>query len=342
MSTDSSRPPVPRTVFMFAGQGSQYLGMGAELYRNDSTFRDWMDYGSRCLEAQLGCSLATLVYRDGGDRFSGFDQTRLTHPAIFCVNYAVAQALLERGLRPDAVLGYSLGEIVAWTVAGSLRFEEALDIVVEMAVQIEERTPEGAMLAVIAPPGFAESRPELFLDVTRCCENYPGSFVVVGAPTSVATLQEELKAAGVAHQLLPIRRGFHSPLLAPVADTLRAAVRGVRVRPPALPIMSSMLAREVGVADFTPDHCWQVVREPVRFDAAFTALESAAPGRYVDCGPSGSLATFVRNLLGGRTNPRTFAVLTPFGRDQANLDALLRAFATTTAAGRTASAAATP
>ena len=320
--------------------GLSDLGMGAELYRTDTTFRDWMDYGARCLEAQLGCSLTALLYRDGGDRFDGFDRTRLTHPAIFCVNFAVAQALLERGIRPDAVLGYSLGEIVAWTVAGGLRFEEALDIVVEMAVQIEERTPEGAMLAVIAPPEFAAARPELFHGVTRCCENYPGSFVVVGEPAPVAALQDALKEAGITHQLLPIRRGFHSPLLAPIADTLRAAVRGVRVRPPALPIFSSMLAREVTAADFTPEHCWQVVREPVRFAATFRAMEGAAPGRYIDCGPSGSLATFARNLLGGRAHPRTFAVLTPFGRDQANLEALLRAFSAGSATAQPVPAAA--
>lgn len=325
MSIDArvQRPDAPRRiVFMLAGQGSQYLAMGREFYEQKPVFRDWMNFCSRRLAAPLGFSLVDLLYGPHKDRFSGFDQTRHTHPAIFAVNYCVAQTLIEEGVRPDCLLGYSLGELVAWTLAGILRLEEALALVVEMAVQIEDHTPPGAMLAIIGPPALVADRPEAFAAVNVGCLNYAENFVVTGATAAIAQLQRALRTWDVPHQLLPIQRGFHSPLLDPVEAMLKSAVARVPLRPPEIPVISAMLARELTQEDLNPQHCWEVVRAPVRFWDTIRGMETAGPATYIDVGPSGSLATFVRNIIGRDGASQAFPLLTPFGKDLGNLEKL--------------------
>src|ERR1035438_178933 len=109
MSTSSAGeapgPPARRVVFMFAGQGSQYYRMGREFYARKPVFRDWMNFCSRRLEPVLGLSLTDLLYGPRSDPFAAFDETRLTHPAIFCLNYSVTQTLIADGIRPSLLLG---------------------------------------------------------------------------------------------------------------------------------------------------------------------------------------------------------------------------------------------
>jgi acyl transferase domain-containing protein len=136
---------------MFSGQGSQYYQMGSDLYSTDAVFRDAMDRCSRHVAAALGTSLSELIYQPRADRFAPFDRTLYTHPALFSVQFSLAQSLRARGLTPDVVLGYSLGEWVAHVVAGVLTPEAALDLLVHQAQVVERESPPGGMLAVFGP-----------------------------------------------------------------------------------------------------------------------------------------------------------------------------------------------
>jgi bacillaene synthase trans-acting acyltransferase len=316
----------PETVFMFAGQGSQYYGMGREFYAAKPVFRDWMNFCSRRLEPRLGLSLTELLYRRRPNPLETFEATRFTHPAIFCLNFSMTQALIAEGLRPTRLLGYSLGELVAWCVAGVLRVEEALPLVCDMADRIETRTPPGAMLAILGSPELARTRPDLFAAVTVACLNYEQNFVISGTPEAVRGVQGALRDLDVPCQLLPITRGFHSPLLNPIEAEFKAALAGVALRPPETPVISCLLAGEVQTTDLTAAHCWDVVRSPVRFADTIRSLEAqGGPYHYVDVGPSGTLASFVRTLLGPAALSRASAVLTAFGHDLSNLEKLLGA-----------------
>lgn len=307
---------------MFAGQGSQYYRMGREFFARKAVFRDWMNFCSRRLEPVLGLSLTDVLYGPRSDPFAAFDETRLTHPAIFCVNYCVAQTLIEEGIRPALLLGYSLGELVAWCVAGILRLEDALPLVCRMAADIEGETPPAAMLAILGSPELVASHPEVFGAVFVACINYTENFVVVGTPEGVAGVQRALRAWDIPCQLLPINRGFHSPLLDPIEGRLRAALASVPFRPPEIPVVSSMLAAEVTDSDVNPGHCWELLRAPVRFFDTVRVLESQAPGLYIDVGPSGTLASFVRMIVGRSSESRAYPILTAFGHDLSNLDKL--------------------
>ncbi len=307
---------------MLAGQGSQYFSMGRELYERNPSFRYWLDLCSRRLQPALQLSLAEYLYRERADRFAPFEQTRLTHPAVFCLNYCMAQALIEEGIRPDALLGYSLGELVAWTLAGTIPLEEALDAVAGMAVCFEDRTPPAGMLAVLAPVSLIDSNPGPFRNTTLACVNYSAHFVVTGALQDLLVAEQAVKQMNIPCQMLPITRGFHSGIIDPVESHFTGLVLRLKLRPPSIPVFSSMLARQASFSDLTPRHFWEVVRGPVRFWDTVRHMESQGPARYVDAGPSGTLASFVRQILGSGSVSSALPILSPFGKDVQRLEKL--------------------
>lgn len=306
-----------RTVLMFAGQGSQYHLMGRELYEGHSVFREWLCYCSRFLESRLKLSLVDLLYRERDDRFAVFDETRLTHPAIFALNYAVGQVLLAEGIKPTHFLGYSLGELVAWTMAGAVRLESALNTVAEIGELIEQKTRPGGMLAILAPPETVAHEGTAVASL-----NYPGNFVVSGEEALVQQLASDLKARSVLCQPLPIRHGFHSALLDPIEGEVKNLFSRLTVQPLERPVISSLLTRAVTAAEFSPQYCWDVLRLPVRFSETIEAIEKEGPCNYIDAGPSGTLAAFVRQIVGRRGPSRSISLLTPFGKDLRALEKL--------------------
>src|SRR5436309_1981687 len=122
---------------MFSGQGSQYFQMGKELFKTNDTFRNWMVRLDPIAKELTGYSVIETVYSDGSRKGDSFDRTLLTHPAIFMVEYALAQALMHAGVLPDMVLGVSMGSFAAATVAGFIEVEDALASVVHQAIAIE-------------------------------------------------------------------------------------------------------------------------------------------------------------------------------------------------------------
>ena len=305
---------------MFAGQGSQYYLMGREFYEKKGVFREWMDYGSRLLEPHLGASMVDLIYRDRPDRFAPFNKTRETHPAVFCLNFSVARALIEEGISPSCLLGYSLGELVAWTLSGAVQFEEALECVAEMAAKIEEETPPAAMLAILGPASLFNEKREVFRGTCIACLNFSESFVITGSREDIARVQKALQPSDIPCQLLPISHGFHSPFLNAIEPELKRSVSTLTLREPNLPIVSCLRARELSGRDFTPEYCWELLRFPVRFEDALRYMEAQEPSTYIDVGPSGTLSAFVRSVIGREAESKAFPILTQFGRDLRNLE----------------------
>ena len=309
-------------VFLFAGQGSQYYGMGRELYEGHAGFRRWMERGLAIAEPLLGLSLAQLIYEPRPDRFEPFDRTLYTHPAIFLINFSLAKALEEEGVVPACLLGYSLGEAAAWAVAGALRLEEGLAFVIRSARLIEQRTPPAGMLAVLGPRALAEEHRELFAGTTVAAVNYDRHFVIAGLEPDLLRVQAGLKTRDVLCQRLPIQRGFHSPLLDPIAQSFTSLAAQFTWGTPRLPVVSCLSGRRVAPSELTPEYWWRVLRQPAYFAKAILALEEEGPHLYVEVGPSGTLAGFIKYLPGKHPASRALPVLTPFGRDLAGLSQL--------------------
>lgn len=308
------------TVFLFSGQGSQYFQMGRELLGENATFRGWMQRMDEMARPLAGQSITAAIYAESRAKSEPFDRTLLTHPAIFMVEYALAQTLIASGLTPDLVLGVSLGSFVAAAVAGSLTVEEALTAVIAQAKILEESCEPGGMIAILADPALCE---EEFLRTRTelVAVNFDSHFVVSAPRADLAAVEAVLKQRNIAHQRLPVSFPFHSRWIETARQPFLAVMRSLRPREPRLPIVCSERAAVVG--DLTGDYFWGVVRRPMRFREAIAQLEAGGSRRYIDVGPAGTLATFLRYGILGQSRSTVHPILTPFGADRRNLSALL-------------------
>jgi bacillaene synthase trans-acting acyltransferase len=305
---------------MFSGQGSQYFQMGRELFEKNETFRDWMIRLDDIARWSSGSSVIETLYAGVHGRGDPFDRTLLTHPAIFMVEYSLAQSLLHAGVWPDMVLGASLGSFAAATVAGFLGVEDALTAVIRQATALEECCEPGGMTAVLADPAlfaedFLSGRSEL------AAVNFSSHFVVSARRTELAEIEAALRKHNVGYQRLPVSFPFHSQWIDKAKAPFDSFMRSIRCKQGGLPLVCCDQAAILsGLSD---DYFWNVVRQPIRFRETTTRLEQQGARRYIDVGPSGTLATFLKYGMSATTKSTVHAILTPYGSDQKSLAAVL-------------------
>jgi bacillaene synthase trans-acting acyltransferase len=307
------------TVFMFSGQGSHYFHMGRELFEKNAVFRDWMLRLDGIPFRMSGLSVLETLYSGVYAKGDPFDRTLLTHPAIFMVEYSLAQTLADQGVMPDVVLGASLGSFAAAAVAGVLSAEDALSAVMCQAEALERSCEAGGMIAILADPLLFE---EEFLGrhAALAAVNFASHFVITARRAELDAIEGELKRRNIGHQRLPVSFAFHSAWIDAAREPFVAAMRSVPRTAARLPLVCCDRAGMVsGLED---DHLWDVVRRPIRFREAIAALELRGPCRYIDAGPAGTLATFLKYSLPRTTRSTTHAILTPYGVDLKNLAAV--------------------
>lgn len=319
-----------KTVFMFSGQGSQHFQMGRQLFEANAVFRDWMERLDVLARRMSGRSVLDAVY--GSSKAAVFDRTLLTHPAIYMVEVSLAQCLIDEGVEPDLTLGASLGSFAAATLAGCIAVEDAMAAVIEQALAFEGTCERGGMIAVLADPSlydedFLKQRSEM------AGINFNGHFAVAAPHRELAAIEAALKQRGVTHQRLAVSFAFHSRWVESAQARFAAFMRSIPLGKAALP----MVCCEQGAAlvDLPDDYFWQVVRHPIRFREAVAHLERQGRHRYIDVGPSGTLATFVKYALKDTSRSTAHAVLTPYGQDQRNLAALVASAASAASAAST-------
>jgi bacillaene synthase trans-acting acyltransferase len=312
--------PVSGTVFMFSGQGSQYFHMGRALFDENDIFRDWMISLDEIARRSSGRSVIETLYSSGHGKGDPFDRTLLTHPAIFMVEYSLAQSLIHAGVRPDVVLGVSLGSFAAATVAGFIGVEDALSAVMRQAIALEECCEPGGMTAVLADPAlfaedFLSGRSEL------AAVNFSSHFVISARRSELAEIEDALKKHDVGYQRLPVSVPFHSQWIDKARVPFASFMRSIRCKQGRLPL--ACCDQAAILSDLSDDYFWNVVRYPVRFRETVARLEQQGARRYIDVGPAGTLATFLKYGMPETTRSTVHAILTPFGFDQKNLSALL-------------------
>jgi len=311
---------VTDTVFMFSGQGSQYFQMGKALYDSNDVFREWMVRLDDVARALVGDSVIAVLYSSANARGDRFDRTLLTHPAIFMVEYSLAQTLVRAGVWPDMVLGVSMGSFAAAAVAGLLEAEDALTAVIRQAIAVEEHGEPGGMTAILADPALFE---EDFLSrhSELAAVNFDSHFIVSAKRTELTQIESTLKQRNVVYQRLPVSVPFHSQWIDQAKMSFGAFMRSIRGRQGQVPLICS--DRATAVSDLSADYFWDVVRNRIRFREAAIRLDQERARRFIDVGPAGTLATFLRYVLPQTTRSTARAILTPFGFDQKNLSELL-------------------
>jgi trans-AT polyketide synthase/acyltransferase/oxidoreductase domain-containing protein len=298
-------------IFMFSGQGSHYFKMGLEMFNQHQTFKKWMRDLNEIASDMVGESVLNKIYGKKQSTSDLFDRTLYTHPAIFMVKYALTQALLEDGIEPDYLLGTSMGSFAAAAVAGILPVEEVLKAVVKQAQVLETHCQKGGMTAIVHNPTLFHETPLLFNNSELASVNFHSHFVVSGKPESLTEIGQFLSQKNIIYQSLPVSIGFHSTLIEPAASIYTDFLNSKTFRAPKIPLICCVSADII--SSFAPNYLWEVVRKPILFQQTVQALENKQASIYLDLGPSGTLANFVKYNLTKQTQSKSFPILTAFG-----------------------------
>lgn len=316
--------PAP-IVWMFPGQGAQYFTMGQAHYERGGTFRHWMDRLDAVAADYVGQSVVGILYDDAPSISQPFDQILYSHPALFMVQYAMAQALLAEGFPPpDVLFGSSLGEFVAAAVAGTADPETMLFDLIKQARLFEAQCSGGAMLAVIEGTELFFTDPVFAGRCELAGVNFDRCFVVSGWQTDIREIAAHLARRDVPHQMLPVPVAFHSSLVDPVEAIFLRTFSGSTRRPPAIPILSCVETpggADDGQGAATPaEGWWRVIRQPIAFQKALAGFaRDHGSAIYLDLGPSGNMATFTKYNLPKDRHDRIIPIMTPMDRDGGNV-----------------------
>ena len=308
-------------IFCFAGQGSQYHQMAAELMRDNAVFRHWMKVGDDIVGRRHGFSVLAEIYDDDRRPGQPFERLQASHPAIFMVQYALAKVFQHQQLRPDMLLGVSLGEFTAQAVAGMIGFEAALTAIADQPALFARTCPPGAMIAVLGTPELHARSALLTARSEIAGINSAGHFILSALADDVAAIEAELQTAEVAFQRLPVPFAFHSRFIDAAEAQCRAAEAGHRRETPFWPLWSCCTGTTI--SPDTADLSWRIVRDSMNVGRVITTLEAQGGALYVDLSPSGTLAALFRQNLGPQSPSQLLSVLSPFGGDGKRLEASL-------------------
>ena len=284
-------------VFMFPGQGSQYLHMGANLYAHEPVFREALDTCAALLLPVVERDIRTLIYpeQDKAAAAEQLTQTRWTQPALFAVNYAMACLWQSWGVQPKALIGHSIGEFVAACLARVIPLEAALKLVA-LRGQLMDALPTGAMLSVRAEAAAVETY--LADGAVIAAMNAPGLCVISGSHEAIAACQQRLEAADIPCRPLHTSHAFHSPMMAPVRQPLLELLQGIPLAVPQIPIVSTVTGDWLTADQATDPAYWaDHSLAPVRFADGIATLWQQPDRILLEVGPRTTAATLARRQI---------------------------------------------
>ncbi|MBE9178534.1 SDR family NAD(P)-dependent oxidoreductase [Oculatella sp. LEGE 06141] len=320
--TNLVQSPSPQLVFMFPGQGSQYGDMGRELYDTEPGFQEQVDQCCQLLKPHLGLDLRDILYPQAPTPASSLlTQTRYAQPAIFVIEYALAQLWMSWGVKPSAMIGHSIGEYVAACLSGVFSLDDALKLVA-MRGRLMQQIPPGSMLAV----SLCETELQPFLndEVTLAAHNAPCGCVVSGVSQAIQTLSDRLTQQGITCRLLHTSHAFHSPMMNPILEPFLAQVNQVFLQAPNIPFISNVMGTWITPAEATNPHYWvKHLRQTVRFTEGIKVLQSSAQ-ILLEVGPGRTLSTLAKQTLDGTASVTVLSSLRHPQEQQSDVAFLLQ------------------
>ena len=317
-------------VFMFPGQGSQYVRMGKNFYDQSPVFRENLDRCSEYLLPLLGRDLRHVLFPDPGDEDAAQEilkNTEFTQPALFSMGYSLAQVWLSWGFQPSALMGHSIGEFAAACVAGVFRLEDGLKMIAERG-RAMQALPPGSMMSVRLPG--AEVEPLLSGDLAIGSYNGPKLCVVSGPDDQIAELQKKLESQEVVCRYLHTSHAFHSPMMDSIVEPFAEFVSQFELKVPQLPVLSTVTGEWMTDEEATDPNYWaNHLREPVQFSGAVQRMwdeREGDPDRIlIELGPRKTLATLAKQHAQNPKEQIALPTMSDNSEDQAEWFATLNA-----------------
>lgn len=285
-----------KIAFLFTGQGAQYYQMGKSLYETQPRFRKTLDRCDAILSGLLGFSLTDFIFSDDINNRK-IHQTEFAQPALFSIEYALADLWLHWGVKPTAVAGHSLGEYVAACIASVMDLESALTMVFHRARLMSGAPGDGAMAMVFATEKAVQTILEQSAgEISIASVNGPGYVVISGEKSALDNMLDIIHEAGIATTPLKVSHAFHSPMMQPVLESYREILTGIEFKRPGIAIVSNVTGLIIDEEIQTVDYWLQHIIKPVRFSDSMDTLFNQGCNTFVEIGPKPILIGMAKGL----------------------------------------------
>jgi acyl transferase domain-containing protein/acyl carrier protein/NADP-dependent 3-hydroxy acid dehydrogenase YdfG len=312
-------------VFMFPGQGNQYINMGKDLYDKYPVFKDTVDRCADLLQSEINLDIRTVIFQKENRRQNDelINQTYITQPALFIISYAQAQLLISWGIKPSYLIGHSVGEYVAATLSGVFSLEEALFAVARRGRLIQNLSA-GAMTAVLLSE--EEVIPLLEPSCSIGALNSPGLSVISGPFEDIEKLEQKLSNKKIFNKRIPTSHAFHSAMMEPMIKEFSIIFENISLKEPLIPIVSTVTGQilsheEAQSADYWTEH----VRKTVRFSDAISTAMTFSPSVFVEAGPGQSLESATKRHFSQDTPHAVLSTMPAAGNNENGLKYLANA-----------------
>jgi amino acid adenylation domain-containing protein len=316
----------PPVVFLFGGQGTQYLNMGLNLYQGEPLFRTVVDECCELLRPHLDQDLRDILYPSANEQEKAreaLQNTCFTQPAIFTIQYAIASLWRSLGVEPTMMAGHSIGEFVAATLAGVFELPDALGFVA-LRGRLMQSMPKGSMLSVRAAADEVAALLPSAIQVAAI--NAPSLCVISGPTEEISALQKTVESKELICRILQTSHAFHSEMMDPIIDPLRQKVEDINLNAPAKPFISTVTGLPITESQACDPEYWVMhARKTVRFSSAINWLVENGYDLYLECGPRATMCTLARQHM---TPNRPISAIPSMGdshEDNSEWEALLMA-----------------
>ncbi|MEN8215014.1 MAG: type I polyketide synthase [Pseudomonadota bacterium] len=288
-----------RIAFLFTGQGAQYMGMGRQLYDTNATFRQSIVRCDEILRPWLKKPLFEILYNNASTDNTLLNETLYTQPALFALEYALAQLWKSWGIKPTIVMGHSVGEYVAACVAGVFSLEDGLKLIAERARLMYNLPRDGEMVTVFASETLVASAIKPYIkNVSIAAINGPESIVISGQREAINAIISTFEAEGIKSKPLKVSHAFHSPLIEPMLSDFERVAKEITFSPPQIDLISNLTGELATQEITTPEYWCRHIRQPVKFASSMETLyQQGDEILFVEIGPRPALLSMGRQCL---------------------------------------------